>query len=208
MRQRWWDQSSGPKHKAAWRLRSSRCVAPPGHLPTAVPVSNVPQRRSFSSGNPQHSLALPIVSVLDIETRCSIKLHIDDWTGELNFVDRAWPLEQGPVILMAGWIDHGLSRRRRKCHNHSHRGCRFRNVFRHVDLDRYRLDRRIGRDFGLRNLHKGWRRLHIHCRVPCNTCTAKFYLGEVLVKSIFQGILQPPFDNWWLLDFSAAKTNV
>src|ERR1700682_4630391 len=112
MRQRWWDQSSGPKHKAAWRLRSSRCVAPRGHLATAVPVSNVPQRRSFSSGNPQHSLALPIVGVLDVETRCAIELHIENGTGELNFVDRAWPLEQGSVILVAGSIDNGLPRRR------------------------------------------------------------------------------------------------
>src|ERR1700687_3045290 len=118
MRQRWWDQSLGPKHKAAWRLRSSRCVAPPRHLPTAVPGSNVPQRRAFSRGNPQHSLALPIVSVLDIEARCSIKLHIDDWTGELNFVDRAWPLEQSPVIFMAGGIDHGLAGRGRQGYTH------------------------------------------------------------------------------------------
>src|ERR1700716_2935814 len=123
MRQRWWDQSSGPKHKAALRLRSSRCVAPPGHLPTAVPVSDVPQRRSFSSGNLQPSLALPIVSVLDIETGCSIKLHIDDWTGELDFVDRARPLEQGPISLIAGCIDDGLTGRRRKRDNHRYHDC-------------------------------------------------------------------------------------
>src|ERR1700694_1349308 len=187
MRQRWWDQSSGPKHKGASHRQSSPCVAPPGLLPTVVPASDVPQRRSFSSGDPQHSLALPIVSVLDIETRGSIKLHIDDWARELNFVDRAWPLEQGPVILMAGGIDHGLTRRRRKRYNHGHHGCRFRNVFRHIDLDRYRFDWLVGRDFGLRDLHKGWRRLHIHCLVPCNTCkSTKFYLGEVLVNSIFR----------------------
>src|SRR5216683_6507180 len=69
------------------------------------------------------SLALPIVRVLDIETRCSIKLHIDNWTGELNFVYRAWPLEQSPVILTAGGIDDGLTRRRRQRYNHSHRRC-------------------------------------------------------------------------------------
>src|ERR1700736_5151089 len=107
MRPRWWDQSSGPKHKVASHRRSSPCVAPPGLLPTADPASDVPRRRSFSSGNPQHSLTLPVVSVLDIETRGSIELHIDDWARELNFVDRAWPLEQCSVILVAGCIDHG-----------------------------------------------------------------------------------------------------
>ena len=101
-RRRWWDRSSGPKHKAAWHLRSRPCVAPPGLLPTAVAVSNVPQRRSFSSGKRSTHIALPIVSVLDIETRRAIKLHIDDGTGELHFVDRARSLEQGSVILMAG----------------------------------------------------------------------------------------------------------
>src|ERR1700730_9787810 len=109
MRPRWWDRSSEPKHKGVSHLRSRPCVALPAHLPTAVPMSNVPQRRSFSSGNPQHSLALPIVGVLDIETRCSIKLHVDSWTGELDFVDRARPLEQRSVILMTGCIDDGLT---------------------------------------------------------------------------------------------------
>src|SRR5437763_9659179 len=118
--------------------------------------------------NPQHSIGLPIVGVLDIEIRRSIKLHIKKWTGKLNVVYRAWPLEQSPVILMAGGIDDGLSRRRRKRYNDSHRGCRFRNVFRDVDLDRCWIDWRVGWDFGLRNLHKGWRRLHIHCLVPSN----------------------------------------
>src|ERR1700687_1863213 len=166
MRPRWWDQSSGPKHKGAWHRRSSPCVAPPGLLPTAVPASDVPQRRSFSSGNPQHALTLPVVSVLDIETRGSIKLHIDDWAGELNFIDRARPLEQGRVSFMAGCIDDGLTGRRRERYNHCHRGCRFRNVFGHVDFDRCRLDWRVGRFFGLRELHKGWRRLHILGLVP------------------------------------------
>src|ERR1700737_5013855 len=208
MRQRWWGQSLGPKHKDAWLLRSSRCGAPPGHLPTAAPASNVPRRRSFSSGNLQHSIGLPIVSVLDVETRCSIKLHIDDWTGKLNFVYRAWPLEQGPVILMAGGIDHGLTGRRRQRYNHRHRGCRFRNVFRHVDLDRCWLDWRIGRDFGLRNLHEGRRRLHIHGLVPCNTCkSTKFYPCEVLAKSIFQGILPPPFEQLMAIGFLDSETN-
>src|SRR5229473_3883637 len=117
MRPRWWDQYLERKHKGVSHLRSRPCVALPRHLPTAVAVSNVPQRRSLSSGNPQHSLALPIVSVLDIEIRCSIKLHIDNWTGELNFVYRARPLEQRPVILTAGGIDDGLTRRRRQRYN-------------------------------------------------------------------------------------------
>src|SRR5260221_10993377 len=43
----------------------------------------------FSSRKPQRSIGLPIVSVLDIETRCSIKLHIDNWTGKFDFIDRA-----------------------------------------------------------------------------------------------------------------------
>src|SRR6202022_4899368 len=115
-------------HKAAWHRRSSPCVVPPRRLPTAVPVSDVPQRRSLSSGNPQHSLALPVVSVLDIETRGSIKLHIDDWARELNFVDRAWPLEQSSLILMAGCIDDRLTSRRRERYNHRHRGRRLRTV--------------------------------------------------------------------------------
>src|ERR1019366_3257926 len=153
------------------------------------------------SENPQRSLALPIVSVLDIETSCPVKLHIDNWTGKFDFVYRAWPLEQGSVVLSSGCIDDGLTRRRRQRDDHGHHDCRFRNVFRHVDLDRYRLDWRVGRGFGLRKLHKGWRRVHIHHLVPCNARQSnKFYLGEGLVKSIFQGILRPPFDNRWRLE--------
>src|SRR5258708_39464601 len=143
MRQRWSDRSSGARHKAAWHPRSSPCVAPPGRLATAVAVSAVPQGGSFSSENLQPSLALPIVSVLDIETGCSVKLHIDDWTGELDFVDRARPLEQGAISLIAGCIDDGLTGRRRQRYDHGHHGCRFRNVFRHIDFDRRRLDLRV-----------------------------------------------------------------
>src|SRR5256885_11317330 len=84
---------------------------------------------------PRPSMRLPIVGVLDVEARCSVELHIDDWAGKPDFIDRARPLEQGSVILMAGGIDNGLSRRRRKGHNHRHGGRRFRNIFRHVDLD-------------------------------------------------------------------------
>jgi len=65
-----------------------------------------------------------------------------------------WNIARG-VALMPGGIDHGLTRGRRQRYNHRHRGCRFRNVFRYVDLDRRRLNRRRGRLFGLRKLNKG-----------------------------------------------------
>src|SRR6266853_1773628 len=84
---------------------------------------------SFVLKRKPHSIGLPVVSVLDIETRCSIKLHIDDWTGKLDFVYRARPPEQGPVTFMTGGIDHGLTRRRGMRYNHRHRSGRFRNVF-------------------------------------------------------------------------------
>src|SRR6266851_9970153 len=79
---------------------------------------------SFVLKRKPRSIGLPVVSVLDIETRCSIKLHIDDRTGKLDFVYRTRPLEQGPVILVAGRIDDGLTRRRRKRYDHRDRGCR------------------------------------------------------------------------------------
>src|SRR5258708_25655279 len=85
---------------------------------------------SFVLKRKPHSIGLPVVSVLDIETRCSIKLHIDDRTGKLDFVYRARPLEQGSVILVTGGVDDGLTRLRRKRYNHDQRGFRVTIVFR------------------------------------------------------------------------------
>src|ERR1700730_416998 len=164
MPQRWRDQYRGAKHRAALHLRCCPGVALPGHFPATAPKSSVPRRRSLS--HPQRSLALPIVGVLDIETRRTIKLHIDDRTGKLDFVDRARPLEQCPVPLVAGGIDDGLPGRRRERHDHGHRGGGFRDMFRDINLDRRRLDWRFGRGFLLLNLHKGRRLLHVHGRAP------------------------------------------
>src|ERR1700730_702387 len=164
MPQRWRDQYRGAKHRAALHLRGCPGVALPGQFPATAPKSSVPRRRSLS--HPQRSLALPIVGVLDIETRRTIKLHIDDRTGKLDFVDRARPLEQCPVPLVAGGIDDGLPGRRRERHDHGHRGGGFRDMFRDINLDRRRLDWRFGRGFLLLNLHKGRRLLHVHGRAP------------------------------------------
>src|SRR5260370_39202270 len=82
---------------------------------------------SFVLKRKPHSIGLPVISVLDIETRCSIKLHIDDRTGKLDFVYRAWPLEQGPVTFMTCGIDHSLTRRRSYRYNRPQHGWRIRD---------------------------------------------------------------------------------
>src|ERR1700712_4103645 len=48
----------------------------------------------FCAEEGQHLLALPIVGVLDIETRRSIHLHINDGAGQPDLVNRAWAPEQ------------------------------------------------------------------------------------------------------------------